>query len=62
MKHYLFEIDDENSEYEGEEFLVGAYSMEEAHDIVALYFGKVHVAYHGRLSDFDAELSGLDEY
>lgn len=54
-KHYLFE-DIET----GEEFIVGAGDLEEACDIANENFGWPVFRY--RMSDIEAELSGLDEY
>ena len=55
MKHYLFE-DLET----GEEFIVGADTMDEAKDIAFDNFGATK--YLCRLSEAEAEASGLDEY
>ena len=55
MKHYLF-VDDES----GEEFLVGAADKDEAFDIARADFGEPHFVC--RVSEFEAENSGLDEY
>ena len=56
MKHYLFE--DLES---GEEFLVGAATVEEATQIAIDEFGE-NVNYCCRLTEMEAEASGLDEY
>jgi hypothetical protein len=61
MKHYLFEITDSNSDYEGEQFLVSADSKNEAYERAYEYFD-VEVLCLGRISDMAAEMSGLDEY
>lgn len=55
MKHYLF-VDDES----GEEFLVGAADEDKAFRIARVYFGEPHFVC--RVSEFEAENSGLDEY
>ena len=55
MNHYLF-IDDQN----GEEFLVGAADKDEAIDIACSYFEDFHLV--GRMTEEEAENSGLDEY
>ena len=55
MKHYFF-VDDES----GEEFLVGAADKKEAFDIARVYFGEPRFVC--RVSEFEAENSGLDEY
>lgn len=55
MKHYLFE-DLET----GEEFIVGADTLDEAKDIAKDNFERPKFQY--RMSEFEAEISGLDEY
>jgi hypothetical protein len=55
MKHYLFE-DLET----GEEFIVGENTLEEAKLIAEANFERPE--YKCRLSEFEAEASGLDEY
>ena len=54
-KHYLFE-DLET----GEEFIVGACDLDEAKEIAADNFERPKFQY--RMSEFEAEISGLDEY
>lgn len=54
-KHYLFE-DLET----GEEFIVGACDLDEAKEIAKEYFEDPKYCY--RMSEFEAEASGLDEY
>lgn len=54
-KHYLFE-DLET----GEEFIVGACDLDEAKAIAAENFAEPKCCY--RMSEFEAETSGLDEY
>lgn len=61
MKNYLFCVNDENDENDGEEFLVGAYDDDEAWQIAVENFGE-NVAFLDFLSDEEAEESGLDEY
>ena len=55
MKHYLFE------NWDGEEFIVGAKDMKEARGIASDYFGN-NFRYIRKLTDEEAEMSGLDEY
>lgn len=54
-RHYFF-IDMET----GEEFIVGAYNIEEAGDIALEYF--FEPVYQYEMTEFEAEASGLDEY
>lgn len=54
-KHYLFE-DLET----GEEFIVGACDLNEAKEIASDNFERPKFQY--RMSEFEAESSGLDEY
>lgn len=61
MKHYLFEIIDEQSENCGEEFIVGADSYTEAREIAQDNFGMLVRFWH-ELTEEEAEMSGLDEY
>ena len=56
MRHYLFE-DTET----GEEFIVGADNLREAREIAVENFGE-NVEYQHRMTDYEAEASGLDEY
>lgn len=55
MKHYLFE--DRES---GEEFIVGAMDLDEAKATAKENFEDPKFCY--RMSEFEAEASGLDEY
>ena len=55
MKHYLFE-----DWVSGEEFIVGAYTLEEAEAIASENFADP--VFHCILSEWEAENSGLDEY
>lgn len=55
MKHYLF-----NDLESGEDFIVGADTIIEAFGIANDYFEEPK--YICELTDFEAELSGLDEY
>lgn len=60
MKHYLFECVDEESENDGEQFIVGAANPYEANLIAFELFG---VCYDlGEITEEEAENSGLDEY
>lgn len=58
--HFLFECVDEESECFGEEFIVGAYTYNEAREIAEDNFGKCR--FWHELSEEEAEMSGLDEY
>lgn len=60
MKNYLFECTAVGSGCEGEQFLVGADTLEEAKEIAIDNFGSAR--YLGRMSEEQAEASGLDEY
>ncbi len=60
MKHYLFEII--GGEYEGEEFIVGANTKEEAQERATEIVDGARARYCCELSEFEAENSGLDEY
>lgn len=69
MRHYLFEL--LAGDYEGEEFLVGAFRLSEAYEIAddvarnAESFdedGEPYYKYHFTLTEEEAEMSGLDEY
>jgi hypothetical protein len=55
MRHWLF-----NDEETGEDFIVGADTVEEAMDIALEYFAEP-VGY-GEIDEITAEQSGLDEY
>lgn len=55
MKHYYFE---DNAS--GEQFIVGAYSLNEAIIIAEGYFEEPEYFYI--MSEYEAESSGLDEY
>lgn len=55
MKHYLFE------DWEGEQFIVGADKLRKAYGIASEYFGE-NCRYICKLTDYEAECSGLDEY
>ncbi len=54
-KHYLFE-----DLATGEEFIVGACNLDEAKAIATEYFDEPKFCY--RMTEFEAEASGLDEY
>lgn len=54
-RHYFF-IDMET----GEEFIVGAHDIKEAEVIARDYFDRP--VYQYEMTDFEAEMSGLDEY
>lgn len=66
-RHYLFTVFAQN-DYEGEDFLVGAADFVEAIKIVKDLAEEWDTSYPegirycGRMSDFEAEASGLDEY
>ena len=55
IKHYLFE-DLET----GEEFIVGACDLDEAKKIAS--YNSKRPKFRYRMSEFEAEISGLDEY
>ena len=62
MKHYLFWIEDENSEDDGLEILVGANSLLEACTMFETEFPEVNYGCAPEpLSEWEAENSGLDE-
>ncbi len=60
MKHFLFECTALGSDNEGEEFIVGANSYDEAKKIAYGNFGKCKC--YGEITEEEAEASGLDEY
>ena len=60
MKHYLFEII--GGEDEGEEFIVGADTLDEAQYIATGLADGARARYCCELSEEEAEMSGLDEY
>lgn len=62
MKHYWFEIRDNESPYDGEEFLVGADNKDEAYRIAWYNIDARHFKLLGTMTDMEAEASGLDEY
>lgn len=55
MKHFVFEDYDT-----GEEFIVGAYNLDEAIKEAKMYFGDP--SYLCEYTEEEAEMSGLDEY
>lgn len=55
MGHYLF-----NDKATGEDFIVGAYDLTEAKEIAGDFFERP--VFCCTLTDFEAEISGLDEY
>ena len=55
MRHYLFE-----DEATGEEFIVGACDLDEAKEIAADNFERPKFQY--KMTEFEAEMRGLDEY
>ena len=55
MKHYLFE-----DEYTGEQFIVGAFKSSQALAIAQENFEAPR--YIGKVTEEEAEASGLDEY
>lgn len=62
MWNFLVEITTEGSDIEGEEFFVQAATREEADEIVAQFFEGENYCYHGRYTDGEAEMMGLDTY
>ena len=59
MKHFLFEVLD--GKYEGEEFIVGADTKQEAVEITKGLFDEKLKCW-GEITEEEAEMSGLDEY
>lgn len=55
MKHYLFE-----DSVTGEEFIVGADCVTDASEFASEFFEEPHFVC--RLTEMEAEASGLDEY
>lgn len=62
MKHYMFTVIEDGSELEGESFLVGAETVEQAWAIAQSEFPDEELEYDGKLSNIEAEMSGLDEF
>lgn len=62
MWNFLVEITTEGSDFEGEEFFVQASTLEEADEIIALNFEGEDYCFHGRFTDEEAEVMGLDTY
>lgn len=62
MWNFLVEITTEGSDFEGEQFFVQASTLEEADEIVALNFEGEGYCFHGRFTDEEAEMMGLDTY
>ena len=62
MKNYWFEVITEGSDLEGEEFFVQAETLAEAKQIAADNFEGEELKYHGKVSDWYAEMAGLDTY
>lgn len=60
--NFLVEITTEGSDLEGEEFFVQAHDIYEADEVVAQYFEGENYCYHGRFTDEEAEMMGLDTY
>lgn len=60
MRHFLYEITNENCEAYGEEIIIGAEDRKEARKIGVAEFGGVR--FICELSEEEAEASGLDEY
>lgn len=60
MSHYLFVIEDEESELDGEEILVGASCWTAAIELAASE-GFPNLRFLAELTDEEAENSGLDE-
>ena len=58
----MFEIIGEESEYCGEMFFVQCDTIEEAEDIVKIYFTDEEVKYLGLFDDEEAEAMGYDTY
>lgn len=62
MWNILVEITTEGSDLEGKEFFVQASTVYEADEIVAQHFEGEHYCYHGRFTDEEAAMMGLDIY
>lgn len=60
--NYWFGIEDEESEFCGEEFFVQAFSFKSAKRIAQDLFPKETLSYYGVVSDYRAESMGLDTY
>ena len=62
MWNFLFEITGEDSSLCGEEFFVQAKNFNEAEEVIDKVFPNEHYIYHGRYTDFEAEMIGLNTY
>lgn len=62
MWNYLYEIIGEESQYCGEMFFVQCDTLEEAEEILKLYFTGKKLRYIGPFDDEEAEAMGYDTY
>lgn len=62
MWNFLFEITGEDSLLCGEEFFVQCDTHAEAEEMVDEIFPNENYIYHGRFTDEEAEMMGLDTY
>lgn len=62
MWNYLFEIVGEESEFCGELFFVQCDTLEEAEEILKIYFIDEKLHYIGLFDDEEAEAMGYDTY
>ena len=62
MKIYWFEIVGEDSILCGEEFFVEEENLNLAKMVVNEYFEGEEIVCHGTISEFEAEMMGLDTY
>lgn len=62
MWNYLYEIIGEESEYCGEMFFVQCDTLEEAKEILLIYFTDEKLRYIGPFNDEEAEAMGYDTY
>lgn len=62
FRNYLFEIVTEDSELEGYQFLVQETSQENAWKIARENFPDERLGYYGKMTDFEAEMWGLDTF
>ena len=62
MKTYWFEIVGEDSVLCGEEFFVESDTQEHAEHLAEFYFPDEEIEFNGEVSEFEAEMLGLDTY
>ena len=61
-KTWWFEVTTEDSELCGEQFFVEAPTGKEAYELAQHYFENEELAFYGQVSQFEAEMWGLDTY